>query len=130
MKPMALPLETPIAPPVRGGPTDPSHDAELRRGIIHTAVSRRVAVGLVTAFLAVIYGVPISQGVLEKIEEEPSMLLRVFKRAPTRQNLKNYESDLEKLSYGKEFVQPRVQLELTRLGAGNKRSVIGRDGWL
>jgi alginate O-acetyltransferase complex protein AlgJ len=130
MKPMALPLETPIAPPVRGGPTDPSHDAELRRGIIHTAVSRRVALGLVAAFLLVIYGVPISQGVMEKLDGEPSMLLRVFKRAPTRQNLKNYESDLEKLSYGKEFVQPRVQLALTRLGAGNKRSVIGRDGWL
>ena len=27
----------------RGGPTDPSHDADLRRGILRTAVSRRIA---------------------------------------------------------------------------------------
>ena len=94
----ALPLETPIAPPARGGPTDPSHDHELRRGIIHTAVSRPLAAALVAIFLLVIYGVPISQGVLEKVNGDQSMLLRVFRRAPTRQNLKNYENDLEKLS--------------------------------
>lgn len=127
---MALPLETPVAPPARGGPTDPSHDEELRRGIIHTAVSRPLALALVGAFLLVIYGVPVAQALLEKKNDEDSMLLEVFQRAPTRANLARYEEDLEKSSYAKEFVQPRVQGVLTRLGAGNKRAVIGRDRWL
>jgi len=129
MKPVP-PTLPPIAPPARGGPTDPSHDHELRRGIIHTAVSRPLALALVATFLLVIYGVPITQAVMEKVEDEDSMLLDLFRRAPTRDNLKRFEEDLEKASYPKEAVQPRVQLLLTKLGAGNKRAVVGRQGWL
>jgi hypothetical protein len=114
-----------------GGPTDPSHDVELRRGIIHTAVSRPVAGAMVAVFLLVIYGVPIAQAVLEKLKGDDSMLPDLFKRAPTRQNLKQFEDDLEKASYLKDAVQPRVQLALTRYGGvGNKRAVVGRGGWL
>jgi hypothetical protein len=127
---MALPAETPIAPPARGGPTDPSHDADLRRGVVHTAISRPLAVALVGSFLLVIYGVPVAQAVLEKVKGDDSMLLDLLRRAPTRANLKRFEDDLEKASYAKDFVQPRVQLALTRLGSGNKRAVIGREGWL
>jgi len=130
MKPLALSIEAPIAPPARGGPTDPSHDHELRRGIIHTAVSRPVALALVGAFLLVIYGVPVAQAVREKLNDEDSMLLDLFRRAPTRENLKRFEDDLEKASYPKELVQPRVQLLLSSLRAGNKRAVVGRQGWL
>ena len=56
-------METPNIEPhhVRGGPTDPSHDAELRRGILRTEVSRPVASALLASFLLVIYGVPIAQ---------------------------------------------------------------------
>jgi hypothetical protein len=114
-----------------GGPTDPSHDVELRRGIIHTQVSRPVAGLLVAAFLLVIAGVPIAQAVLDKVHDEDSMLLDVFKRRPTRANLKQYEDDLEKASSFKDAVQPRLQLLLTRYGGvGNKRAVVGRKGWL
>jgi hypothetical protein len=74
--------------------------------------------------------VPIVQAVLEKKREEDSVLPDLFRRKPTRQNLKRFEDDLEKASYSKEFVQPRVQQVLTRLGAGNKRAVVGRKGWL
>jgi hypothetical protein len=127
---MALPAETTIAPPARGGPTDPSHDADLRRGIVHTAISRPVALVLVASFLLAIYGVPVAQAILERVKDDDSVLPELFKRAPTRANLKQFEDDVEKASYAKEFVQPRVQLALTRLGAGNKRAVIGRGGWL
>ena len=130
MKPNLALAEPPIAPPVRGGPTDPSHDEELRRGIIHTQVSRPLALSLVALFLAVIYGVPVSQAVLEKVKGDDSVLPDLFKRRPDRQNLKRFEDDLEKASYAKEWVQPRVQLALTALGAGNKRAVVGRQGWL
>jgi hypothetical protein len=54
----------------------------------------------------------------------------LFKRAPTRENLKRFEEDLEKASYAKDWVQPRVQLALSSLRAGNKRAVVGKQGWL
>jgi alginate O-acetyltransferase complex protein AlgJ len=126
---MALPAESlPLAR--RGGPTDPSHDAELRLGNVRTAVSRRVALALVSAFLLIIFAVPIAQGVLEKVRDDDAVLLDLFRRPPTRTNLRRYEEDIEKASYAKDYVQPRLQQVLTRLGAGNKRAVVGRDGWL
>jgi hypothetical protein len=124
-------LSAPITVTSRGGgPTDPSHDALLRRGIIHTGVTRPVAAAVVGAFLLLIVAVPVGQAVMELVKGEDSMLLDVFKHAPTRQSLKQYEEDLEKASYLKEAVQPRMQELFTRLGAGNKRAVVGRQGWL
>jgi hypothetical protein len=115
----------------RGGPTDPSHDEELRRGILRTRVSRRLARTLVLVFLLGIYGVPLAQAVLEKARDEESMLADVLKRVPTRASLKQYEEDLEAASYAKEYVQPRMQQLLTRWGrVGNKKAVVGRQGWL
>ncbi|HXU81182.1 MAG TPA: hypothetical protein VN914_07280, partial [Polyangia bacterium] len=66
----------------------------------------------------------------EKQRGDDSVLPDLFRRKPTRENLKRFEDDLEKASYAKEAVQPKVQLALTRLGAGNKRAVVGRQGWL
>jgi hypothetical protein len=131
MTELTLPSRAPLTVTSRGGgPTDPSHDLELRRGIIHTRVTRPVAALLVSAFLLVIAAVPLAQAVMEKVKGEDSMLLDLFRRAPTRKNLKQFEDDLEKASYLKEAVQPRMQQLLTRYGAGNKRAVIGRRGWL
>ena len=111
----------------RGGPTDPSHDEELRRGILHTAISRRLAWGLCLVFLVLIYALPIGQALLEWREDEPSMLLDVFTRAPTHESFKQYEEDLENASYAKAWVQPRMQLALTRSGrVGNKKAVVGQ----
>jgi hypothetical protein len=125
--PSAAPLRE-----TRGGPTDPSHDLELRRGIIRTAVRRPVALALVGGFLLLIYGVPLAQALLEKKNDEPSMLLDVFTRPPTRESFKQYEDDLDNASYFKQAVQPRMQLVLTaRGGVGNKRAVVGRQRqWL
>lgn len=115
----------------RGGPTDPAHDALLRRGVLHTRVSRRTAAGLCALFLLMIYGVPIAQGVLEWRADDPSSLTPLFERAPSRENLAQFEHDLEEASYLKSYVQPRLQLLLTGLGgAGNKRVVVGDDGFL
>jgi hypothetical protein len=122
---------SPIAAGRRGGPTDPSHDEELRRGILRTRISRRLAWALVAVFLLLIYGVPIAQAVLEKLNDEESMLADLFTRAPTRESLHQYEQDLENASYPKEYVQPRLQELLTRWGrVGNKKAVVGQGGWL
>lgn len=115
----------------RGGPTDPGHDEQLRRGIIATDVTRPVAWLLTLLFLAAIYGVPLAQAYLEKREGEDSSLADLFKRAPTAENLRQVEKGIEDASYAKAWVQPRAQLWLTRLGrVGNKLAVVGHDGWL
>ncbi|HEX2673903.1 MAG TPA: hypothetical protein VHM25_23665 [Polyangiaceae bacterium] len=115
----------------RGGPTDPAHDEQLRRGIIATDVSRPVAWLLTLLFLTAIYAVPLSQAYLEKRADEDSPLVDLFKRAPTAENLRQVEKGIEDASYPKAWVQPRAQLWLTRLGrVGNKLAVVGHDGWL
>jgi alginate O-acetyltransferase complex protein AlgJ len=124
-----------IAPPLpadeHAGPTDPSHDARLRRGIIDTDVSRATAVSVTVSFLALVYGIPVSQAVLEKVKGDDVTLLDVFRHAPTRERLRQFEDDLEQASYAKESTQPRVQQWLTRFGrVGNKRAVVGFGGWL
>src|SRR5437879_2919387 len=108
-----------------GGPTDPSHDANLRLGIIDTAITRPVAITLSAVFLALIFVVPIGQAILEKVKGEDSALLGLFQHVPTRESLKQFEKDIEQASYPKDFIQPRVQALLSDLGrVGNKKAVI------
>lgn len=119
------------AAPARGGPTDPSHDANLRRGILHTDVSRKVAAALVLMFLGGIYAVPISQVVMERVKGDDSVLPDLFRRWPTKDTIKQFEEDLDKASYTREAVRPRLQYVFTRFGGfGNTKAVVGRDGWL
>jgi hypothetical protein len=119
----------------RGGRTDPVHDEELRRGIIHTRIGRGTAFALTGAFLLVIAAPPLIQIVLDKLNDEETVLLDLFRRAPTRENLKQLEDDLDNTSHFRTWVQPRLQEKLTRLGrAGNKKAVIGQgrgdERWL
>ena len=125
-------MQTPIqhAEHPHGGPTDPSHDERLKRGIIDTQVSRSVAWALLAGMLLLIFGVPISQAVIEKRNDEDSMLLDVFKHLPTKESCQRYEDDLKNASYAKDWVQPRVQERLSRLRAGNDNAVIGQGDWL
>ncbi len=114
-----------------GGPTDPSHDEQLRRGLIKTDIAGRTAWLLVLAFLLAIYAIPLSQAYLEHREEEESPLLELFRRPPTVENLRQLEKDIEQSSHIKAYVQPRLQLQLTQRGrVGNKLAVIGHQGFL
>jgi hypothetical protein len=125
------PAPAPRAGAPRGGPTDPSHDEELRRGILRTTVSRPVAGGLAALFLLVIYAVPIGQAVRDKLNGDQSILLDLFRHAPTKENIKQFEEDLDQASAPREYVRPRVQAALTRAGGyGNSKAVVGRGGWL
>jgi len=115
----------------RGGPTDPSHDARLRRGILATDVSRAMAAAMVALFCLLIYGVPVSQAVLEKAKGDDSVLPELFRHFPTKESLRQFEDDVDQASYAKDFTQPRMQEILTRYGrVGNKRAVVGLEGWL
>src|SRR5450432_91403 len=114
-----------------GGPTDPSHDDLLRRGIIRTDVRRVVAWLLTLAFLAAIYGIPLSQVYLEHRAGDDSPLLDLFRRKPNAENLHQFEKDIEQASYAKAYTQPRLQALLTRIGrVGNKLALVGERGWL
>jgi alginate O-acetyltransferase complex protein AlgJ len=121
-----------VLPPTRhGGPTDPSHDDRLKRGIIDTKVSRAVCFVMTALFLLMIYGVPVSQVALEKTTGDDVTFLELFRHVPTKERLRQFEDDLEEASRAKEFVQPRLQWLLTRAGrVGNKLAVVGRRGFL
>jgi alginate O-acetyltransferase complex protein AlgJ len=115
----------------RGGPTDPSHDDLLRRGILHTEVGRGVALLLVGAFAALIAIMPLLQLALEKAHDEEPLLLELFQHLPNEERLRQFEDSLEETSYAKSFVQPRAQTLLTRFGrGGNKKAAVGREGLL
>jgi hypothetical protein len=115
----------------RGGPTDPVHDEELRRGIIHTQISRGTAWALLSTFLLIITAVPVAQIVVDKLNDDPIVLLDLFRRPLNRENLKQLEQDLDSNSLFRTWVQPRMQALLTRFGrAGNKKAVVGHNGWL
>ncbi len=124
---------TPIAAHVagRGGPTDPSHDERLRRGILYTDVRPGVALLLVAAFLALIAAMPLLQLGLEKANDEEPLILGLFEHLPTNERLRQFEDSLEETSYAKSYVQPRAQALLTRFGrAGNKKAAVGHEGLL
>jgi alginate O-acetyltransferase complex protein AlgJ len=127
----SLPADNVVADTGGGAATDPALDDDLRHGILRTEVTRPVALALVASFLLAIYALPLSQLYLERQAEEESPLLDLMRREPTAENLRQVEHDLEEASYAKAFVQPRLQLLLTRFGrVGNQRAVVGRQGWL
>ncbi|HET9932918.1 MAG TPA: hypothetical protein VFQ35_19575, partial [Polyangiaceae bacterium] len=68
----------------RGGPTDPSHDERLRRGILVTDIRRGVAWALVAAFIGLIFAVPLGQLALERVRDEESVLKSLFQEVPTK----------------------------------------------
>jgi hypothetical protein len=115
----------------RGGPTDPSHDERLRRGILDTDVSPALARAVAGLFVMFIFAVPISQELLQRARGDDSVLPELFHHRPTRESLRQFEDDIEQASYAKDYVQPRVQAGLTRFGrVGNKKAVVGHGGWL
>jgi alginate O-acetyltransferase complex protein AlgJ len=114
-----------------GGPEHLSADEALRRGIIHTEISPGLARWMVAIFVAMFVSVPIIQSAYEIVTRSHPQELDVFKRVPTKANLKGYEDDLRGASVARKFVQPLIQeLVSARGGFGNTNAVVGRDGWL
>ena len=62
----------------RGGPTDPSHDERLRRGIIDTEISRGLARVLTVVFVVGIFAVPVVQEVMQRARGDDSVLPELF----------------------------------------------------
>jgi hypothetical protein len=132
--PETAPLEppaTPGTPPSTGARPPVAGPLGWGTGDIHTEVSRPVAVALTIAFLLAIGVIPLVQAWLEKSRDETPFVVELFRHAPTRERLREFEEELEKTSDFKDYVQPRVQALLTRFGrAGNKKATVGQDGFL
>jgi hypothetical protein len=81
-------------------------------------------------FLAIIFGVGISQPAMDIAQGEHPQVLDVFTRPPTEKNLRAYERDVEDASRIIQGVRPYMQfaqfLALKDLG---KDVLAGRDGW-
>ena len=118
-----------------------------------TEISPKVARFMICGFLALIFGVPLSQVTLEVSKGHGPQALEIFKPLASagrdalqarwqgvrldlstlvsRQHLRNFESDLERSSRAKGFFQPRLQEVITAQGGfGNDKGTLGRGGWL
>ena len=82
-------------------------------------------------FLLLVYAIPIGQIIRDRRAGDESVLLDLFRHAPTRENIRQFEDELDKASTAREFLRPRIQAQLTRFGGyGNGKATIGRGGWL
>jgi alginate O-acetyltransferase complex protein AlgJ len=128
--PVPAPPEPSAAP---GAAARPPADKAVSWGTgeIHTEVSRPVAALLTYGFLLAIAVVPLVQLWLEKSRDEDPFVLELFRHAPTRERLREFEEELAKTSDFKDYVQPRVQELLTRFGrVGNTKGAVGQGGFL
>src|ERR1044071_966364 len=120
----------PSAPsPEPAGATAPALDENLRRGIIHTTISPRLAKALTLLFLAGIFIVPPTQLALERLRHQHLQEFDVLRRKPTRENNHEFETKLAENAYIKRLFQPRLQTLLSKHFAfGNTMSILARDG--
>ncbi len=85
---------------------------------------------LVAAFLVLLFGVGLSQPILDIVQGERPQVLEVFSAPPTEKNLRAYEKEMEDTSTIVQTVRPYMQyahfLGLKDLG---KDVLAGRDGW-
>jgi hypothetical protein len=85
---------------------------------------------LVFFFLVIIFGVPVTQAILEIQDDESPLILELFGAAPTEEHLRQFESDLEECSFFEENIRPVYQLVryFVRRGLGHK-ALLGKAGW-
>lgn len=85
---------------------------------------------LVFFFLAIIFGVPITQAILEIQDDESPLILELFSQAPTEEHLRRFEENLEESSFSEENIRPVYQLAryFVRRGLGHK-ALLGKPGW-
>jgi hypothetical protein len=85
---------------------------------------------LIFFFLVIIFGVPITQAILEISDDESPQILELFSEAPTEEHLRQFEKDLEEYSFFEENIRPVYQLAryFVRRGLGHK-AILGREGW-
>jgi hypothetical protein len=94
-------------------------------------MSRACPKAYVFTFLAIIFAVPVFQGIWEKaVEGESLRALAVFKQVPSEANLRAYEKDLEEASQVAGWLRPvHRQLRWWLMRDLGDKAVAGSDGW-
>ena len=92
---------------------------------------RRFQFAFIGCFLAIIYGVPLSQAGLEIYRGGRPQAIDLLTILPTTENLRAFEKDLERSSVYAQQVRPWMQY-FTYLVLRNpgEKAILGRDGWL
>jgi hypothetical protein len=94
-------------------------------------MSRRSQAVFIGLFLLIIYGVPVSQAVIDVWRGHMPQALDLFTKAPGKEALRNYEKDLERSSIYVEGLRPWMQyLTYLVLRSPGEKAILGRDGWL
>lgn len=83
------------------------------------------------AFVLIIFGVPIAQGIIDLSEEDGELqVAALFEEAPTEEHLRSFEKDLEENSYFEQTLRPVFQRARYRLvGDLGEKALGGSDGW-
>ncbi len=85
---------------------------------------------LILGFSLVIYGVPVTQAIIEWRRDEPIQALDLVREPPSQENLRAYETDLEEQSWFAEASRPWMQLMRFRLLRDpGEKAVLGSDDW-
>jgi hypothetical protein len=87
---------------------------------------------LSTCFLTIVSIVPLADAAIEMLRDGRSpTIAALFSRAPSQENLRSLESDLESSSWFPQALRPWWQrLRFTLLADLGEKAVLGRDGWL
>lgn len=94
-------------------------------------MSRACQKAFVFTFLAIIFAVPVFQGIWEKAAEKESLrVLGLFKKIPNEANLRAYEKDLEESSKVAGWLRPlHRQLRWWVMRDLGDKAVAASDGW-
>ena len=94
-------------------------------------MSRACSKTYVFTFLAILFAVPVFQGIWEKaVEGESLRALGVFKKVPSEANLRAYEKELEEASKVANWLRPvHRQLRWWLIRDLGDKAVAGREGW-
>ena len=86
---------------------------------------------LIGAFAVAIYGVGLTQAIVEARRGERPQFLDLFGRAPGEKHLRDFEEDLEDTSVFAQYLRPTMQYaQLVALGNTGDYALKGHDGWL
>ncbi len=86
---------------------------------------------LTAAFLIVIYGVGLSQALVEIRQGERPQIADLFLQKPTQSNLRTFEKELENTGWFVQASRPWMRsMFYFTLGDLGDKAILGKDGWL
>ncbi|GMV93290.1 MAG: hypothetical protein AMXMBFR82_30680 [Candidatus Hydrogenedentota bacterium] len=87
--------------------------------------------GVVAAFLLIIFGEGIVQAVMELKGGERPQVVDLYTRAPSEANLRSFEDRLEKEAWSAQALRPAMQAaRFAAYGDLGEKGLSGREGWL